>query len=83
MTVAARGCETARARARRAPRPGPRTTRLLVASMLPLALAIAAEVYIVARIVLRDARSAGPVAGSALGVFLRFWFVLPRTRVGR
>lgn len=56
-------------------------SRLLVASMLPLAFAIAAEVYIVARLILGTGVAAAAVSGATLVLFLLFWFVLPRTRV--
>ena len=58
-------------------------SRLLVASMLPLAAAIAAEVYIAARLVLGAGAVSTAIAPATLGLFLLLWFVLPRTRLAR
>ena len=58
-------------------------SRLLVAGMVALALAIAAEVYLVSRLVLGGPGGSAAIAGATLGVFLVLWFVLPRTGVGR
>jgi hypothetical protein len=55
------------------------STRLLLWSMLPLAVAISLDFYIIARIIVHQALSA--VLGAALfGVFVLLWFVFPRSR---
>ena len=58
------------------------STRLLVASMVPLALSIVLEFYIVADVLWRG----GPVAALSLAVLLVYiglWWVLPRVMVAR
>jgi hypothetical protein len=55
------------------------STRLLLLSMLPLAVGISIDFYLIARIIV-------PHAASALGLtlflfFILLWFVLPRARV--
>jgi hypothetical protein len=54
------------------------SSRLLMASMAPLAIGICLEVYVVAR-VLSDSRGlAGIVAASLFVVCIVFWLLLPR-----
>lgn len=54
------------------------SSRLLMASMAPLAIGICLDIYVVAR-VLADSRGvAGIVAASLLVVFIVFWLLLPR-----
>ena len=53
------------------------STRLLLASMVPLALSISSDVYLIARI-LAGSKAAGAIAGSSLTIFVLMWFVLPR-----
>lgn len=52
------------------------STRLLLASMPPLAVAICLDFYLVARLVLDDGLVAW-LAAALLGVFVALWFVLP------
>jgi len=52
------------------------STRLLLASMPPLAVAICLDFYLVARLVLKDALVAWLAAG-LFAVFVALWFVLP------
>jgi uncharacterized membrane protein len=54
------------------------SSRLLMASMAPLAAGICLEVYVVARLIIASRVVAGIVAASLLGVFIVFWLVLPR-----
>lgn len=58
------------------------SSRLLMASMIPLGLGLAADYYIIARLVFEDtARSWLVLAAVALfGVLSFFWFVFPRSR---
>ena len=53
-------------------------TRLLLMSMLPLALAICLDFYLIAGIIVGD--RAGLLAAGLFVVFLVFWFALPRVR---
>jgi hypothetical protein len=55
------------------------STRLLLASMLPLALGICIEFYLIADVLLGRAVSA-LLAGLLFAVFMFLWFVLPRAR---
>jgi hypothetical protein len=55
---------------------------LLLCSMLPLALGISLDFYLVARIILEGAWSAALAAG-LLAVFLGLWFGLPRLYAAR
>ena len=62
------------------------STRLLLASMPPLAVAICLDFYLVARLVLNDGRVAW-MGAILFAVFVALWFVLPaigrrRTRQG-
>jgi len=55
------------------------STRLLIASMVPLAAAIALDFYLIARLVIGNA--AAPILAAALvAVFVMLWAVLPRWR---
>ena len=53
-------------------------SRLLMASMAPLAIGICLDVYLVARVIVQTQMVAATVAVSLLGVFLVFWLLLPR-----
>ncbi|MDB4949683.1 MAG: hypothetical protein JWM27_2332 [Gemmatimonadetes bacterium] len=54
------------------------STRLLLWSMVPLALGICADFFLVARVILGPTVVAPIVACALFAVFLVFWFVLPR-----
>ncbi len=55
------------------------STRLILWSMLPLAVGICVDFYLIAALILGG--SAAPLAAAALfAVFVLFWFVLPRAR---
>lgn len=54
------------------------SSRLLMASMAPLAIGICLDVYVVARVIVGSRGVAGVVATSLLGVFIAFWLLLPR-----
>jgi hypothetical protein len=54
------------------------SARLLLWSMFPLALGICADFYLIARVILRSHWSAVLAAG-LLGVFIFFWWLLPRS----
>jgi hypothetical protein len=54
------------------------SSRLLMASMAPLAVGICFDVYVIARIIAGSPAVAGSVAAFLLGVFLVFWVLLPR-----
>ncbi len=54
------------------------SSRLLMASMAPLAVGICLDVYIVARLTVDSGPAAGAIALVLLCVFLLFWLVLPR-----
>ena len=54
------------------------SSRLLMASMAPLAAGICLDVYIVARVILGTSVGAAIVAALLLGVFIVFWLVVPR-----
>jgi hypothetical protein len=53
------------------------SSRFLLASMLPLATSISLEVYIVARVILKQTAAALTIAAGAFGVFAFFWLLLP------
>ena len=55
------------------------STRLLLWSMPPLAVAITLDFYIVARVILRSPL-ASILAATLFGVFAMVWFVVPRSR---
>src|SRR6266550_4088229 len=54
------------------------SSRLLMASMAPLAAGICLDVYVVARVIAGSRGVAGIIAALLLAVFIVFWFVLPR-----
>ena len=54
------------------------SSRLLMASMAPLAAGICLEIYIVARVILGTMAGAAIVAILSLAVFVVFWLVVPR-----
>lgn len=54
------------------------SSRLLMASMAPLAAGICLDVYIVGRVTLGTRAGAAIIAAVMLGVFLLFWLVVPR-----
>jgi Family of unknown function (DUF6328) len=54
------------------------SSRLLMASMAPLAIGICLDVYLIARVIVGSERIATMVAVPLLGVFLVFWLLLPR-----
>ena len=54
------------------------SSRLLMASMVPLAVGICLDVYLVARVIVSAPTVAGIVAGLLFGVFIVFWLLLPR-----
>lgn len=51
---------------------------LLVASMVPLAVGLALDIYLISRIVLGSAAASTAVAGALLVLFLALWIVVPR-----
>lgn len=53
------------------------SSRLLMASMAPLALAITLDIYLIARVILGHAGPALLVAAGALLVFATLWAILP------
>ncbi len=57
-------------------------TRLLLWSMIPLAIGICLEMYLIAEVILRSPLSA-VVASVLFGVIIAFWFVLPRSHTWR
>jgi cytochrome bd-type quinol oxidase subunit 2 len=54
------------------------SSRLLMASMVPLAIGICLDVYLVARATIDSGAIAGAIAVPLLAVFLIFWLLLPR-----
>ncbi|HKA32876.1 MAG TPA: DUF6328 family protein [Candidatus Binatia bacterium] len=54
------------------------STRLLLWSMMPLAVGICIDFYLIARIIL-DGVVAPLLAVALLAIFILFWFALPRT----
>jgi drug/metabolite transporter (DMT)-like permease len=56
------------------------SSHLLLWSMVPLALGICADVYLVARLVLDSRVGAAAVAATLLAVLGLLWLVLPRSR---
>jgi hypothetical protein len=54
------------------------SSRLLMASMAPLAVGICLDVYVIARIIARSRGVAGVVAAFLFGIFLVFWVLMPR-----
>jgi len=58
------------------------SSRMLLASMIPLALGTCIDFYLVARILLDDALVPA-LAAALLGLFVVLWFVLPRVLIKR
>jgi hypothetical protein len=54
------------------------SSRLLMASMAPLAIGICLDVYLVARVIVGSERIAALIAAPLFGVFIAFWLLLPR-----
>jgi hypothetical protein len=55
------------------------SSRLLMASMAPLAIGICLDVYVVARVIADSRGIAGIVATLLLAVFIVFWLLVPRS----
>jgi hypothetical protein len=53
------------------------SSRLLMSSMVPLAIGTALDVYLVARIILNDSLLAIVVATATLIIFAAAWFIFP------
>jgi hypothetical protein len=53
-------------------------SRLLMASMAPLAVGLCLDIYLVARVIVGTRGVAATVAVSLLGVFIVLWLLLPR-----
>jgi hypothetical protein len=58
------------------------SSRLLMASMAPLAVGICLDMYLVSRLIVGARGVAATVAISILGVFIALWVVLPRLSRG-
>ena len=54
------------------------SSRLLMASMAPLALGLCLDIYLVARVIIGTRGVAATVAAFLLGVFIVLWVLLPR-----
>lgn len=54
------------------------SSRLLMASMAPLTVGLCLDVYVVSRVIVDTRGIAAAIAVALLGVFVVFWFVLPR-----
>ena len=59
------------------------SSRLLMASMAPLALGLCLDIYLVARVIVGTRGVAATVAASLLGVFIVLWVLLPRVSRSR
>ena len=59
------------------------SSRLLMASMAPLALGLCLDIYLVARVIVGTRGVAATVAASLLGVFIVLWMLLPRVSRSR
>jgi hypothetical protein len=59
------------------------SSRLLMASMAPLAVGLCLDIYLVARVIVGTRGVAATVAASLLGVFIVLWLVLPRVSRSR
>lgn len=59
------------------------SSRLLLWSMLPLALGIAADMYLVARVIAGSTAVAAGIAVGLLFAYFGLWFVLPRSSMVR
>jgi cytochrome bd-type quinol oxidase subunit 2 len=58
-------------------------SRLMLASMVPLALGLCAEVYLVSIVVLHARALGAAIAAALLAVFILAWIVLPRIERGK
>lgn len=56
------------------------SSRLLLWSMLPLAMGMSLDVYLVTDLILRSQTAAAAIAGLLLALLLGLWFVFPRRR---
>ena len=54
------------------------SSRLLMASMAPLAAGICVDVYIVARLIAGSTSIAATIASGLLAVFVALWWIMPR-----
>ena len=54
------------------------SSRLLMASMAPLAVGLCLDIYLVARVIAGTRGIAATIAVSLLGVFILLWLLLPR-----
>ena len=59
------------------------SSRLLMASMAPLAVGLCLDIYLVARVIVGTRGVAATVAASLLGVFIVLWMLLPRVSRSR
>jgi hypothetical protein len=59
------------------------SSRLLMASMAPLAVGLCLDIYLVARVIVSTRGVAATVAASLLGVFIVLWLLLPRVSRSR
>ena len=59
------------------------SSRLLMASMVPLAIGICLDVYLVARLIVGSATIASVIAVPLFAVFIVFWLLLPRAVRGQ
>ena len=55
------------------------STRVLLWSMLPLSAAVCLDFYLIGRVITDDV-AGGLLASGLFGIFLFFWFVLPRVQ---
>ena len=55
------------------------SSRLMLLSMLPLAVSICLDFYLIARIIL-ESRLAGVFTAALVGIFAVLWLLLPRAR---
>jgi hypothetical protein len=56
------------------------SSNLLMWSMVPLAVGICIDVYLVSSVILRSTIAAGTLAALLLTLLLSLWFLLPRSR---
>jgi uncharacterized protein DUF6328 len=59
------------------------SSRLLMASMAPLAVGLCLDIYLVARVIVGTRGVAATTAASLLGVFIVLWLLLPRVSRSR
>jgi hypothetical protein len=53
------------------------SSRLVIASMYPLAVALCLDVYLIARVILGSYAASGAIAGALLLVLMALWVVVP------